>query len=229
MNKSIITSLAALVAAVLCLSSCSENNKETEEFPDWQNTNGQFFDNTFYAAQKSVSNGDKKWKVIKKWSLEGQAAVHTYDHIVVEVLDSVPGAPGCPMYTDSVRVHYRGQLLPSTSYPQGYVFDQSYQGDFNPNTAIPSTMYVGGVVDGFATALQNMHVGDYWRVYIPYQLGYGVSDYTGSGSSVQIPGYSTLIFDIRLVAYYRPDADVPPFKSVTRHKSGRWIGLSSVR
>jgi FKBP-type peptidyl-prolyl cis-trans isomerase FklB len=52
------------------------------------------------------------------------------------------------------------------------------------------------VVSGFTTALLNMHPGDYWRVTIPYQLGYGA---TASGS---VPAYSTLIFEIKLVEFW---------------------------
>ena len=54
------------------------------------------------------------------------------------------------------------------------------------------------LIDGFATALQQMRRGDRWMVYRPYQLGYGAS---GSG---EIPGYSTLIFDLRLVDFWSP-------------------------
>lgn len=97
-----------------------------------------------------------------------------------------------------------GRLLPSTSYADGLVFDKSYYGTFNEATANPATFTInGGLVDGFATAMQNMHIGDKWRVYIPYQLGYGKK------GAKTIPAYSTLIFEIILVSYYRADADVP--------------------
>jgi FKBP-type peptidyl-prolyl cis-trans isomerase len=36
-------------------------------------------------------------------------------------------------------------------------------------------------------------VGDKWEVWIPQELGYGT---TGSG---EIPGYSTLVFEMELV------------------------------
>jgi FKBP-type peptidyl-prolyl cis-trans isomerase FklB len=55
-------------------------------------------------------------------------------------------------------------------------------------------MKVANTIDGFSTALQHMSVGDYWRVYIPWELGYGTS---GSGST--IPGYSVLVFDLALI------------------------------
>ena len=41
-----------------------------------------------------------------------------------------------------------------------------------------------------------MHVGDYWRIYIPSDMGYGAS-----GSGTAIPGYSVLVFDLVLVDY----------------------------
>ena len=51
-------------------------------------------------------------------------------------------------------------------------------------------------------------------MYIPYQLGYGNAD---NGS---IPAYSTLVFDITLVSYYRAGVDVPESKA---RKAGEWI------
>ena len=50
-------------------------------------------------------------------------------------------------------------------------------------------------VDGFVTALQHMHVGDKWEIWIPWKLGYGSFDDRRSG----IKGYSTLVFEIELV------------------------------
>lgn len=41
-----------------------------------------------------------------------------------------------------------------------------------------------------------MKVGDQWELYIPYQLGYGKDGYS------DIPGYSTLIFNVNLVGIF---------------------------
>ena len=60
---------------------------------------------------------------------------------------------------------------------------------------------VNGVITGWTTALQYMHPGDVWRIYIPYSLAYGESG--NSSGSVTIPGYSTLIFDVELYAFKR--------------------------
>jgi FKBP-type peptidyl-prolyl cis-trans isomerase FklB len=94
-------------------------------------------------------------------------------------------------------VHYSGRLLPSASYPQGYQFDSSYAGTFDPVLATPSKFAVAGMVKGFSTALMKMHRGDHWRIYIPYQLAYGATARTA------VPAYSTLIFDLRLEDFWR--------------------------
>ena len=126
------------------------------------------------------------------------------DYIYVEVLNEGDGTIS-PIYTDTVRVHYQGRLLPSASYANGYVFDQSWTGEYDVTTNVPSKIAVSGVVDGFTTALQHMRKGDRWKVYIPYQLGYGES------ANSSIPGYSTLVFDITLNNFWHVGETVPGF------------------
>ncbi len=195
------------------LSSCSESDNDVEEYPDWKTTNDNFFNNLYFTARADTALGNQDWKIIRQWSLVESGATAPSDYIVVNVLEHGTGS-GCPLYTDSVKVHYEGRLLPSTSYSDGYVFDKSFTGDFNPATALPATFAVDGTVDGFITALMSMHIGDRWKVYIPYQLGYGNIN---NGS---IPAYSTLVFDITLVSYYRAGVDVPESKA---RKAGEWI------
>jgi FKBP-type peptidyl-prolyl cis-trans isomerase FklB len=176
---------------------CSEKDETVEEYPNWQSTNDTYFANLYNSAKTEIAANNENWKIIKTWSKDDTIAGKNTDYIVVQVLEKGSGTE-CPMYTDSALIDYRGRLLPSTSYPEGYVFDQSYYGDYNPKTIIPTHWKISAGIDGFTTALLNMHVGDRWRVYIPYDLGYG------SSSSTSIPAYSTLVFDISLVAFYRP-------------------------
>lgn len=197
----------------VAVASCSENDDTVEEFPDWQNRNETYFNSLYQSASAAASTEGSEWKVYRKWSLTDMTTAAADDHIVVKVLQEGTGS-GCPLYTDSVRVHYRGRLIPSTSYTDGYVFDESFSGDLDTSVSQPSLFAVSGVVNGFSTALQKMHIGDRWMVYIPYNLGYGTSD---NGT---IPAYSTLIFDITLVAYYHPGKSVPNFRS---KDTGRWI------
>ena len=193
MKKSFLTFLLVALLAPLCLTSCSEDDNEVEEFPNWRQTNEEQLA-ALYEHAKSVTDGS--WMVIKNYTLEDAVPGTVANSIVVEVLERGTGS-GCPMFSDSVKVNYRGRLLPSTSYPDGYVFLESYIGELNPATASPAHIYVGGQIDGICTALQHMRIGDRWIIYIPYQLGYGMS------SNEAIPSYSVLIFDIQLVAYYR--------------------------
>ncbi len=191
---------------LFAFTSCSETDNEVEEFADWKNKNEAFYNSLYSTAKAKIEAGDKNWKIIKSWSIpdDKESFISSADdYIVVEVLKEGTGS-GCPIYTDQVWTHYQGRLLPSASYDKGYIFDQSYYGEFNELTAIPVNFGVNSLVDGFSTALQNMHIGDHWRVYIPYKLGYGEKS-----SSKTIPNCSMLIFEIRLVAYARPGAEVP--------------------
>lgn len=201
-NKNTIFFYLATFAFLLTFTACSETDDETSEFEDWQNKNETYFNNIYSQAETAIQNGSTDWKIFTNWSFNEDIATDADDHIVVKVLQAGTGS-GCPMYSDSVMVHYRGRLIPSKTYSDGYVFDESYEGTFNENTALPSKFVTSGLVDGFATALQNMHIGDNWEVYIPYQLGYG----TTTNSS--IPAYSTLIFDIQLAGYSRAGSSLP--------------------
>lgn len=192
------------------LSSCSEDDDSYDAYANWQARNEKAFSDTLaYAKQQGEANG---WYVFRNWSLEdqtankdnyGNTATLTYkdcDHIVVHVLSSGEGT-ACPMYSDSVRVSYRGRLLETTdkegNVSAGYVFDQNFEGTYNKSTALLSKFAIRGLVDGFTTALLKMHAGDHWMVYVPYQLGYG-----SSTSNSSIPAYSMLRFEIILDSFY---------------------------
>ncbi len=81
-----------------------------------------------------------------------------------------------------VTCHYKGSLL------SGKIFDNTFA------RSCPEAFRVNELINGFQIALLNMHVGDHWLVYIPSSMGYGPK---GAGS---IPGNSTLIFEIKLIA-----------------------------
>ena len=96
------------------------------------------------------------------------------------------------MFTDNVSVHYRGKLIPLYN-GETFVFEQSYRGELDAEVNVPVEFGVGSVIVGWTTALQQMKVGDRWEVHIPQQLAYGTS------GNNDIPAYSTLVFDIKLV------------------------------
>lgn len=80
-----------------------------------------------------------------------------------------------------VTCHYKGMLI------SGKVFDNSWERN------CPEAFRVNELIEGFQMALCKMHVGDHWEVYIPWQKGYGIR------SDADIPGYSTLVFEILLL------------------------------
>ena len=69
-----------------------------------------------------------------------------------------------------VTVHYKGSLIDG-----------------------PDALRLSDVIEGWQVALQKMHVGDKWIIYIPYAMGYGIKSFDS------IPAYSTLIFEVELL------------------------------
>lgn len=194
-----------IAALVLSLSACSESDDTVEEYPNWENKNASYWDSLYTATQAKVSSGDSSWKIIKNFSLEDTLTSSKTDYIIVNVQTAGKGS-GSPLYTDSVRVRYTGQLLPSTSYPSGYIFGTTNYNEAADSISGTADFKVSGLTSGFATAVQHMHIGDVWMVYVPWTLGYGTD---GSSS---IPGYSVLRFRIQLIAYARAGSKLPNWK-----------------
>lgn len=98
-----------------------------------------------------------------------------------EVLVAAKGEK--PTTASTVRTHYHGTLI------DGTVFDSSYQ------RGEPAEFPVSGVIAGWTEALQLMAVGSKLRLYVPQNLAYGER---GAGNA--IAPYSTLVFDVELLA-----------------------------
>lgn len=208
MKKISLYSILMLMMSMFVLTSCSETEEDAGEYSDWQNQNETYFDSIYNVAKTQIAAGSTDWKIIRKWSLNDGMATRTYDNVVVKVVTAGTGTNN-PLYTDTVKIQYQGRLKPSPSYPQGYVFDKTFTGDYNPLTATPVKRPVAGaytvgttsasIPDGLTTALMSMTVGERIIIYIPYQLGYGAT----TNSTLNIPAYSTLIYDVTLVAFTR--------------------------
>lgn len=183
------------IATIGCLFTSCEETAEVDEYANWQERNIEFIDSIAKVAEE---NADGKWLKILSFKLnetningdiiEWDNEDYVYCHVEAEGTGTQR-----PLFTDTVSVNYRGRLMPTESYPEGYVFDQSYKGALNPAVNVPAKFNVGGVIVGWSTALQQMVTGDIWRVYIPANLAYGSDKQTG------IPAYSALVFDINLV------------------------------
>ena len=69
----------------------------------------------------------------------------------------------------------------------GYEFDNSWKRGY------PEAFRLNQLIEGWQIAMQQMHVGDHWIIYIPSEMGYGTK------RNGDIPGGSTLIFEIELI------------------------------
>ena len=98
-----------------------------------------------------------------------------------KVLRAAPAGALRPKPGDTVKVHYEGTLT------DGTVFDSSYQ------QGVPAVFQVGDLVEGWNEALQLMHVGEEWLLFVPPDLAYGEH---GAGP---IPPNSVLVFRMEML------------------------------
>ena len=79
-----------------------------------------------------------------------------------------------------ITAHYTGSTI------DGRQFDSSRGG-------VPLACRLCDLIEGWIIAMQQMHIGDKWEIYIPAEMGYGKFAQPG------ITGGFTLIFEIELM------------------------------
>lgn len=99
-----------------------------------------------------------------------------------EGLDNLPRVDDAKMVT----INYSGKLI------NGHEFDA------NSNYSD----YVNVFVPGFTEGLKLMKEFGIYEFYIPYELGYGITEKGTEGTKAHIPPYSTLIFRVELINVY---------------------------
>lgn len=154
-----------------------EQQKPQISYQEAQSILGKFFqdlENKIASEQKAA--GEKFLAENKKRS----EVKTTASGLQYEVLEGTIGQK--PQASDTVRVHYEGSLI------DGTVFDSSYK------RGESITFGLNQVIKGWTEGLQLMSIGSKYKLYIPYQLGYGEQ---GAGGS--IPPYATLIFTVELL------------------------------
>ncbi|MBQ8607435.1 MAG: FKBP-type peptidyl-prolyl cis-trans isomerase [Bacteroidaceae bacterium] len=193
--------LLTLCVASMFFASCEET-EEKNEYANWRVRNQQVIDSI---AEVAEANADGKWRIYKAYNLQADDPndlttlkdVNDYVYCHVDVAGS---GTVSPIYTDSIRTNYRAW------YINDVVLDESFKGPLDPEVIVPFESAMSGMIVGWTTALQYMHVGDVWTVYIPYKLAYGTT------ASNSVPAYSSLKYLINLVGIYPVGTVIPEWQ-----------------
>lgn len=128
--------------------------------------------------KREYADANRRW-LEEKAAEEGVNALP--GGIYYKVISRGNGDGKHPTRRSIVTAHYTGTTI------NGKKFDSSRGGT-------PLAVRLCDLIDGWIIAMQQMCVGDRWEVYVPAEKGYGKFSQPG------IPGGSTLIFDIELIA-----------------------------
>lgn len=128
-------------------------------------------------SKGSYIEANKKW-LVEKSKEEGVKALPR--GVYYKVLAEGDQDSQRPTVRSIVTAHYTGKTI------NGKTFDSSRGG-------APLACRLRDLIEGWIVAMEYMHIGDKWEVYIPAEMGYGRFSQPG------IPGGSTLIFEIELL------------------------------
>lgn len=195
--------LLVLPLVTLFFVSCEEV-QEASKYDNWQARNEAFIDslsrepNVFVATEADVD----RMQVGELFRIKDDLASTTAQEVYIYCKKIVANTEGQrPIYTETVSTYYYGTLI------TGDKFDGTFNGYSAIDQEIPSppdkvvtefdwtadfAINNSSLRTGWKAALQLMKTGERWMVYLPYQSAYGTS------GSKNIPGYSTLAFDIIL-------------------------------
>lgn len=200
MNKKLLVFLPFLLMLAGVFASCEEVEEEGA-YANWRERNQAFIDSIrVVAGDNLVMNLEQLEKIqpgemfyIKNDLISTEKSPqYVYCKKLVKNMDGER-----PLYFESAYVYYYGTLY------TGSRFDGSFTGysSLDQNIPIPPAkeptefdwtvkFSLPSLTSGWRTALQYMHTGERWMLYVPWESAYGTSD---AGS---VPGYSVLTFDV---------------------------------
>ena len=153
------------------------DNWKVMSFEDADDTANRLYE--LLMQQQMDKSKEENQAYLEKKARE-ENVVKTPSGLLYQVIKLGDGGPK-PTATSDVEVRYRGEFI------DGTVFDEA---------TTPITLNLGGVIKGWTEGIQLMSVGDKYRFFIPYDLGYGENGY---GSDIK--PYSTLVFEVELVSF----------------------------
>jgi FKBP-type peptidyl-prolyl cis-trans isomerase FkpA/FKBP-type peptidyl-prolyl cis-trans isomerase FklB len=132
-------------------------------------------------AQQAAAKNEQEGAAWLAQNAQRQGVQTTPSGLQYRVVQQGNGAS--PTLADRVKCNYKGTLLNGTEF------------DNSARHGGPAEFGVNEVIKGWTEALQKMHVGDKWELYIPSKLAYDKSP--PPGTPIQ-PG-SLLVFEIELL------------------------------
>lgn len=217
-----LSTLFALFLTLLLMAGCDETPSTADtEFADWQARNVSYFREKMREAETAIRLAKQQfgedwethcnWRIYPNYAANAGQTAPVLDSICVEILTMGSGT-GSPLFSDKVKVQYLQKLIPSVSYPMGRIvahsgytvhYDDIFSLDYGAGILRPVSNHVisdgsaATTIAGETTAYMHMHIGDHWRIYSPYSLARGEEE------TINVPAYSTLVSEVRLLAYYR--------------------------
>lgn len=166
-----------LFCALVITTSCSKDDDvdTAVEYAEWKLENEVAF--------QEVAADTENYSEIKSLGNDGS--------IYVKILKEGTGTTNI-MFNDSVKCYYTGK------YINGEVFDSA---EFPYKD--PAIFAADKVIAGWTLALEYMHIGDRWNVWIPQQLAYGSGKFDQTTGTYLVKPYSTLNFEMEVVAIIR--------------------------
>lgn len=182
----------AAIAALFCaaaFASCSsdddKNNLDLAKYKEWRQRNDAWLAEL---QEKKNPDGTPYYEtVVPVWNPGNFVLMHFFNDRAETAGNLVP------LYTSVIDVIYEGYNLDDE------LFDSSKSVNKYGRTGV-QRLSCNGTIQGWAIAMEKMHVGDTCEVIVPYQAGYG-STIAGS----MLP-YTTMRFNIRLYDIYRYEA-----------------------
>jgi peptidylprolyl isomerase len=130
-------------------------------------------------AAKQGKDAYKKWlKALAEDASEGKEVLEAGDGLYYFITEEGDGPK--PTKGQKVNAKYKG------TFPGGIKFDEG---------TFAFELITGGVIEGWHVGFAELNQGSKATLFIPYWYGYGEQDRYGG----QMPGYSTLIFDVELL------------------------------
>ncbi|TVQ14292.1 MAG: FKBP-type peptidyl-prolyl cis-trans isomerase [Bacteroidetes bacterium] len=123
-------------------------------------------------------------KILEQYLRDQNIDAEAEDSGLIVIVEETGSGPR-PVSGQKVKVHYTGMVL------DGTVFDSSH----DRGEPIEFTLGRGQVIRGWDEGISKLNVGSKARLIIPSHLAYG-----DRARSAVIQPFSTLIFDIELIA-----------------------------